>query len=329
LLLIPSMRNRAAGIKKKLVAGAPLLVVFAALAAHQGRASADAQDPKEANERCASRVSISILGKSASPDLMMSAAPQAGVDAMLQDPAFVERFARFINASFNRRPADTAEGDAPYYMTKFVLANKKPWKEMFVGPYKVDIDPANATAGPQVLDDPNGLGYFRSKPWLVRFAGNEASGLKIVTAYRILQNVTGLQLIASTNAPDADISAVGRKAQPCASCHFENWYALDNAARVLSKRNGLGAAMTFSPPTEIPQNVADKSVSNDKELVEALVASEDFSFNACRIGFNYLYARSEVSCEGPIFDKCVQDFKATGSITSAIAAIAKDPSFCQ
>jgi hypothetical protein len=323
------MRNRAAGLKKKLVAGAPLLVVFAALAAHQGKASADAQDPTEANERCASRVSIAILGKTATPDLMASAAPQAGIDAMLQDPAFVERFSRFINASFNRRPADTAEGDAAYYMTRFVLANKKPWKDMFVGPYKVEIDPANAAAGPQVLDDPNGLGYFRSKPWLVRFAGNEPSGLKIVTAYRMLQNVTGLQLIASTNGPEADITAVGRKAQPCASCHFENWYALDNAARVLTTRVGLGDTMTFTPPTQIPQNVADKSVNNDKELVEALVASEDFNFNVCRLAFKYLYARDEVACEGPIFDKCMKDFKATGSITSAIAAVSKDPSFCQ
>jgi hypothetical protein len=324
------MRNLAAGsIRKKLVAGAPLLVVFAALAAHQGKANADAQDPTEANERCASRVSISILGKTATPDLMTSAAPQAGIDAMLQDPAFQERFSRFINASFNPRPADKAEADAAYYMTKFVLTNNKPWKDMFVGPYKVDINPANAAAGPQVQDDPNGLGYFRSKPWLVRFAGNEPAGLKIVTAYRILQNVTGLSLVASTNAPEADISATGRKNQPCASCHFENWYALDNAARVLTKRNGLGDTMTFTPPTEIPQMVADKSVNNDKELVEALVASEDFSFNACRLAFKYLYARSEVSCEGPIFDKCMTEFKAKGTITSAIAVVAKDPSFCQ
>ena len=324
------MRNLAAEtIRKKLVAGAPLLVVFAALAAPQGKANANAQDPTEANERCASRVSISLLGKTATPDLMTSAAPQAGIDAMTQDPAFVERFSRFINASFNPRPADTAAGDAAYYMTKFVLANNKPWKEMFVGAYKVDIDPANVGAGPQVLDDPNGLGYFRSKPWLVRFAGNEASGLKIVTAYRILQNITGLTLVASTNAPEADVSATGRKAQPCASCHFENWYALDNAARVLTKRVGLDAAMTFTPPTEIPQMVADKSVNNDKELVEALVASEDFSFNACRLAFKYLYARSEVSCEGPVFDKCMKEFKAKGTITSAVATVAKDPSFCQ
>jgi hypothetical protein len=47
------------------------------------------------------------------------------------------------------------------------------------------------------------------------------------------------------------------------------------------------------------------------------------------MAFEYLYGRAEVTCEGPVFDKCMTAFKASGSITSALAAVAKDQSYCQ
>jgi hypothetical protein len=48
--------------------------------------------------------------------------------------------------------------------------------------------------------------FQSSKPWLLRYAGNELAGIKISTGYRIMNNTIGLKLVASTNAPGADIS---------------------------------------------------------------------------------------------------------------------------
>ena len=66
-------------------------------------------------------------------------------------------------------------------------------------------------------------------------------------------------------------------------CHFEGWSALDLTARVLTRRKGAGEAMTFEPPKDGPQRVADKLVKDDSELVHALVESEAFDFNVCRL----------------------------------------------
>ena len=61
----------------------------------------------------------------------------------------------------------------------------------------------------------------------------------------------------------------------------------------------------------------------------ALVASEEFKVNVCRMAFNYLYGRDENSCESQVFDKCVDAFEKDKTIQSAIAAVAKDATFCQ
>jgi hypothetical protein len=59
------------------------------------------------------------------------------------------------------------------------------------------------------------------------------------------------------------------------------------------------------------------------------VNSTSFQFRACRLAFMYLYGRTEATCEGPIFDKCIAAFKAAGTIQSALQAVATDSSFCQ
>jgi hypothetical protein len=45
--------------------------------------------------------------------------------------------------------------------------------------------------------------------------------------------------------------------------------------------------------------------------------------------FCYLYDRDENQCEGVVFDKCVDALAADGTMQSAVAAVVKDPSFCQ
>jgi hypothetical protein len=302
------------------------VVVVMTLAASQ--AFAQTMDAEKA-ERCATRLSIAITGKAPSTALIGMASPQDNVDALLQTADFQERFSRFINASFNDDPGATASEDSTYYMTKYVLQNSLKWEDMFLGQYKVDVDPAN-TASIIVTSDANGLGYFRSMPWLKRYAGNEMAGIKLRTAYRIMQNTIGLKLVPSTNAPGADLSANGRQSAGCRACHYDGWFAIDKVANVLTRRTGTMTNITFGPPPAAPQEILGGLIINDdKELVTALVKSEAFNFRACRVAFEFLYGRSEVTCEGPVFDRCMDAFRSGGTIVSALAAVAKDQTYCQ
>lgn len=280
-------------------------------------------------ERCATRLSISLIGKSPSTALMSNAAPQGDVDTIVASADFQERFSRFVNATFNDEAGMTDVDDASYYMAKYVLTNNLKWEDMFIGQFKVD-KPQGAMA-PTVVADANGLGYFRSNGWLLRYAGNEEAGIKISTAFRMMNNTIGLKLIPSTNAPTADISATGREAAGCRACHYDSWFALDKVASVLKKKvTATNGNVTFGaqPATEAVI-LGGMTIHDDKELVTALVKSEAFEFRACRLAFEFLYGRAEVSCEGPIFDRCMTAFKADGKIQTAVATVAKDQTFCQ
>ena len=297
------------------------LVILASVSAPQ-RVRADGEpEAIAAHERCATRLSVALLGKSATPALLTSPDPQTGVDAMLTDPAFIERFASFTNAQFNPEPGETALTDSAYTLAKFVLAGQKPWKDMFVGAYAVTDT---------VTPDPNGLGYFSSRAWMMRYAGNENEGYRISSAYRILQNTTGLQLTATTSVEGVDRSATGRQAAACSGCHYQGWFALDKVAKILTRRQGEGPTMKFVAPSEGPQQILDgTTIANERELVTAIVGSEDFRFNACRLAFKFLYGREETTCEAPIFDACALAFKTTGTMQAALSAVAKDPTYCQ
>jgi hypothetical protein len=208
-----------------------------------------------------------------------------------------------------------------------VLANNRPWRELFAGPYRVDRG-ATLAADAVVVQDPAGLGYFRSKPWMIRYAGNELDGYRIVAAYRIMNNIIGLKLLAAVNTDG--VNATGRMAAACAGCHYNATFALDYAAKVLSRRSGAGDTMTFLAPNEGPQRfLGGLTIANDKDFVTALVDSPNFKFRACRLATEFLYSRPEFKCEGPVFDKCVAAFTSTGTIQSALSSIAKDASFCQ
>lgn len=298
---------------------------FVVLAA--GAALAQSNEEVEKRERCAVRVSIALTGKAPDADLLTSQDPQARADALIDTTDFIERYARFINTQFNRTPGATAEQDAPYYLAWEILQQHKPWKELFIGQYRVEKNAADAVV---VVPDPNGLGYFRSPAWLKRYAGNEPNGVKLSTAYRIFNNTIGLKLVPSTNSPDTDITATGRQATGCRACHYDGMFALDTAASVLTKRVGDGDMMTFEAPTAGPQTMmGGVTVSNDKELITALVESESFRFRTCRLAFNYLFGRNENRCEAPAFDRCMKEFRNNGTLQSAVAAIVKDPAFCQ
>jgi hypothetical protein len=308
----------------------PLAIAVAAAATH-GRAHADgaAQDQTEFRSRCAIRLSSAIMGTSPSATLLAATDPAGQVDTMLATPEFQERFSRFVNASFNRIPGNNPEDDAPYWLAKYVLQNNKPWTDLFLGPYDVAATDPNNPGNVTVSNNPDGLGYFRAQAWMIRYAGNELSGLKISTAYHMMQNTIGLHLTAVTTAPGQDISATGRAKQPCAGCHVDPYYALDKVASVLTRRNDTTSPISFDPPTVTSaQILGGITVTTDKDIVTALVKSDAFAFRQCRLAWEYLYARPEFTCDGPVFDKCMAAFTSAGTIQAGIAAIAKDPSYC-
>jgi len=320
--MIPSRR----GLRISLVA--MLVPALAGGAAMMSKKSAHAEgaeaDKAEVSERCAVRLSIALQGKSPDPALLSAPDPQANVDAMLASPEFAERYSRFINSEFNGGPIASATDDPIYYLAKHVITNKKPWSELFEGPYQVT---ASQTAM-DVKDDPNGLGYFRTSSWMKRYAGNEDKGVMLVAAFRIVQNTTGLSLTPSIGNPGDDRTVTGRKAEGCKACHFDSWYAIDTVASLLPTRKGMGDAVTFTPAPAASVPLLGTTLKNDKDLVNTLVASEAWRFNQCRQVFKFLYGRPENQCEAKVFDACVSAIEQTKTIQSAVAAVAKDASFC-
>lgn len=298
------------------------LIVLAGAAHAQTQVGAPI-DPQRA-ERCAVRVGIALTGKSPGAALLSAPNPQVEVPALLSSPDFIERFSRFINATFNDTPGATSVDDTAYHLAKHVLSNGLPWKQLFVGAFDVTV------ANNQVVrPSADGLGYFRTKAFLERYAGNEEQGVKLATAYRMLNNTTGLKLKPAVQTPGADFSVTGRQNAACAGCHFEGWYALDRVASVLTRKVKNGDAITFTPPTAGPQQLLGRTISNDGELITALVESEAFDFRVCRLAFQFLYGRNELSCEGPVFDRCVDAFRADGTMQAALRAVATDASYCQ
>jgi hypothetical protein len=306
----------------------PAMAVGLALAtgrpSHAEGAEADAA---ERSERCAVRLSIALVGKSPDAALMSSNDPQGAVDAMLASPEFADRYARFVNSQFNGGPSASPGDDPVYWLAKYVVTNDKPWSDLFIGPYAVTPS-ANADSM-DIADDPTGLGYFRSTSWRKRYAGNEDQGYMLSGAFRILSNTTGLELTPSIGNPGDDRTSVGRKGNGCRSCHYDAWYALDPVARLLPKRKGQGDSMTFTAPTEGPQQLLGKSLATDKDLVSTLVDSDSWRFYQCRSVFQFLEGRPENQCEAPVFDKCVDALTQQKTIRAAVAAVAKDPGFCR
>jgi hypothetical protein len=311
--------------------GLPVAAIASWSAVGSSPASGNAPTDEAARARCATRLSLSLTGKAPAADLLASADPQAHVDALLADPAFVDQFSRYINSELNPEPGMTPAADATYFLSKYILENNRPWHELFDGQYRVDaVAAANGMpATAQVVVDANGLGYFRSKPWMVRYAGNEEQGYRLSAAFRIQQNIIGLDVGAVTNQPGTDISATGRMASGCRSCHYDEYFALDKVARVLSKRS-LTDPNAFLPPTEGPQTVLDgHTIGSDADLVKALVESTDHKFRTCRLAFQYLYGRAEANCEAALFDRCIDEYTNTGDIRAVLRTIATDPGYCE
>jgi hypothetical protein len=294
----------------------------------------------EARERCARRIASALTDQGPSPALMAASDPQSMIPQLL-GPAvvptdggmivytpFQEKFSRYIDKTFNSEPGMVPAEDAAYYLTRHVLQNNLAWSQLYIGPYRVDPGPT-VFDDARVVNDTAGLGYFRSRTWMVRYAGNEIDGYRLVTAYRMMNNVLGVKLTAAQNTDG--INSTSRQSNAaCSGCHYEPVFGLDLAAKILSRRSGTGTTMTFIAPNEGPQLLlGGQTISNDSQFVTAMVNAADFKFRACRIAFEFLYGRPEYKCEGQIFDRCMTAFTASGRIQDAISTVSRDPSFCQ
>lgn len=303
------------------------LTALAGLFAYQREANAEKPTDAASRARCSSRLVVSITGQGATDAQRAWEDPQAHVDELLKAPQFSARFARFLNAEMNPEVSTIAAEDATFFLAKYVLDNDLPYKDLFMGKYRV-VEGANPNLA-VVEPDPAGLGYFRSKAWMVRYAGNEEVGIRLPAAYRMMQNTVGLELTAVTNADGVDVSAGGRSKGVCKGCHYDSWSALDKVASVLTRRKGQGDTMTFTAQGSPSSDMGGVPITDDASVVQALVSSENFSFNVCRLSFKFLYGRPENTCESKVFDACIDAFKASGKIQSAIGTIAKDSGYCQ
>ncbi len=282
------------------------------------------------NERCLRRMSATIAGVQPGYGVPAPTADlPAYVDVLLATPQFAQRFAGWVDWKFNRTPSQRSDQNAAYYLALHVISNGLQWRQMFDGEW--DIVPINGNGDyPKVVPNPAGLGYFRTDAWMRRYAGNEPDGYRLTAAYRMMQNVIGLKLIASANNAVGDFTSTGRQRPECRGCHYDSAFALDKVARVLPRRVGTGKDLTFAPPSDGPQVIFNGvTVQDDAGLVSAMVNSDHFRFNVCRLAFEYLYNRPENACEALVFDRCMAAFAADGMIQTAIATVAKDDSFCE
>lgn len=283
--------------------------------------------PYGSTERCTRRIS-QVLGLSWRTNLqgLAGRTPQQAVRGWLENPTATATFGAFINSRFNATPATNLSEDAVYSAVRFILNTKRPWRDLFTGRFKV-----NHTNG-QVTDDPTqlALGYFGSHGWQLRYRGNAPDGLLLSGAYRTLQNTVGFKLIASPINAQGDATATGRERAECRSCHFDSAYALDPVARLLPRRIGTGAGAKVERVPAVAQQLFNGITVRDQEhLLEVLVSSDAFLFNACRLAFEFSYGRKESACEAPIFDRCVDAFAQRGSMHDALASILEDPAYCE
>src|SRR5262249_11140673 len=156
------------------------------------------------------------------------------------------------------------------------------------------------------------------------------AGYRLVSANRILENTIGLELTGVDSSTIIDPTADGRMSPECRGCHYDGPFALDLMARVLSRAvRDADDKITYVQPSAGPQTLfGGQTISNDKELITALVDSVDFRFRTCRLAFQFLYGRAENQCEATTFDACMTAMEDPGTIQAALTPIVTDASFC-
>lgn len=286
-----------------------------------------AQVPDDATQRCTRRISQTLgMGYRANLQSLAGATPQTKVRTWLESRDAIATFAGFVNSRFNAQPgANLAEEGVPAAV-RFILTNKKPWKELFTGRYVI-----NHTNN-LITEDATkpALGYFGSVGWQKRYLGNAPDGLLLSAAYRTMQNTIGLKLVPSAQNGEGDATATGRERTECRGCHFDSPYALDLVARLLPRKVGTGGGARAEVVAVTTQTIFNGLQVRDHEhLLATLTASDAFLFRTCRLAFEFVYGRPESACEASLFDRCVDAFAQTGMVQDALASYLEDPSYCE
>ena len=301
--------------------------VVAAWMASGARAQAETTPDAHAAVRCRKTTAIALAGRLPLAAESALQDDQAFRTAVMNSDDFRDRFASYLMRELNNAPAEDRFQDALYTMTVDVLKERRPFSDLFKGKLTIKLSPT--TARYYVTDDPDGLGYFRTSGWMVRYAGNEGEGIRLTTAYRVMHNLTGMKLTAVNNAEAGDVSKKGRESPHCRGCHYDGWAPLDPIAALFGKRRGIGASIEFLPPDPgVSATVAGHVVKSDRELVELLVASNDYKVRMCRLMFKFVYGRDETSCEAPVFDRCVDVLNAEDSAVKALDTLVSQGGFC-
>jgi hypothetical protein len=105
---IPMMNLRHLG----LVLGVVAAGVVAAARPRTASAGDATSDLAERTERCATRLYTAMIGEGAPASAATAKDPLADVDALLEEPRFIERFARFANSQMNNAPGAKPAEDA-------------------------------------------------------------------------------------------------------------------------------------------------------------------------------------------------------------------------
>ena len=301
------------------------LAAFWSLKQPQARAE-DSADPL-AQARCRNMTATALTSRAPLPS-ELELSDEEYLNALMSSDEFRDHFSSFLMRKLNNTPADERDQDALYTMSVDMLKKGRPLSDLFKG--KLTVKRSPATGADYVADDPNGLGYFHATGWMVRYAGNEPSGIRLTTAYRVLHNLTGLKLTAINNDDVEDTSKKGREAAACRGCHYDSWAPLDPIASLFGRKRGVGASMEFLPPEAgVSATIAGHVVHSDVELVELLVASNDYSVRMCKLMFEFAYGREETECEAAAFDRCMATLKATDSAPATLRTIVGEGGFCR
>lgn len=277
--------------------------------------------------QCSQKLYNTLFQRPPTQDELKSPFPLAQLPAMLRSNSFRDVFARFVNAKMNTGPSNKLDDNIIYTLVKnHVLRGDKPWHELFNGQV--------SASGSIISEDANAIGYFENANWKQRYAGNEEDGYRLRSAYLIINNVIGLNLDAITVTSTGGSARNDRKnpQSVCYSCHYASEFALDKIANILTKVDREASAngsIVFTPEPEGPnQTLFNTNVSNLSDLVNTLIAQDQFNTQACSLAFEFLFARQEGGTEPALMNQCISQFKQSQKITDAVALFVQSPIFC-
>lgn len=324
------------------------------LVALSALSSAPAMGAAQNSMQCSQKLYSTLFGRAATATELELANPLSNVDSMLQDEEFHNKFGEFVNAHMNWIPAEGSRNN-PVYMgiTKYLFkpgpnewifdengnrtdqkyTQELPWAYLFTKGYETYDNGYNPKTQDRCMNAASG--YFSTDYWQKTYKGNEEGGIKIRTAYMIMNNQIGLDLEALTvnSSGGSGLEARSDPSTVCYACHFATDFALDKVASILPKVDRTKAPdeqgctdLPFAGNTQT--TVYGQTISNLPELTELLAELPQFDENACSIAFEFVFGREERGADREIFEPCIAEFEKSGFITTAVKYFIESEYFC-